>query len=421
MAEYKDIIRSNSIISLIKRTLNYVDTRLVDHGIRVAFSVFQMLKAKGETNQKYIRDVCFLSMMHDIGAYKTEEINRMVEFETNDVWDHSIYGYLFIKYYSPLKDLAPAILYHHLDYEKLIEIQDITEESKEIAQIIFLADRADIFFSETGRDRGQFNEYLGKRSGRQFSKDVIDLYLKSGISLSEKSESVRNSEFEELLDSTEFTRDETDSYIEMLIFTIDFRSYHTVCHTMTTTSISHTVAELLQLPAQVIREVTYGALLHDLGKIGVPVEILEFPGKLSPQAMNVMRTHVDMTEKILGDSVSEEVKQIALRHHEKLNGKGYPRGLTGDELNVAQRLVGVADIISALCGTRSYKEAFSDDKTIQIISGMSKNGLIDTPITTLIIDNFDYLMKKVKDETKSVLDSYVAIHEEYEDWKVKLL
>ena len=78
-------------------------------------------------------------------------------------------------------------------------------------------------------------------------------------------------------------------------------------------------------------------MLHDLGKIGIPSEILEFPGKLSPQAMNVMRTHVDLTEIILGDSVTRKVKDIALRHHEKLDGSGYPRGLKGMRSDGSQR------------------------------------------------------------------------------------
>lgn len=84
--------------------------------------------------------------------------------------------------------------------------------------------------------------------------------------------------------------------------------------------------------------------------------------------MTVMRTHVDMTEAIFGGEVDETVARIALRHHEKLDGSGYPRGLEAADLTVGERLVAVADIVSALSGTRSYKEAYSKDRVIRIYS-----------------------------------------------------
>ena len=93
----------------------------------------------------------------------------------------------------------------------------------------------------------------------------------------------------------------------MIIFAIDFRSRYTVIHTITTTSISKQLAVLFGFDEAKVDKVRQGALLHDLGKIGIPVEILEFPGKLSPQAMRIMRTHVDITEEIVGGEIEEEI------------------------------------------------------------------------------------------------------------------
>lgn len=139
-------------------------------------------------------------------------------------------------------------------------------------------------------------------------------------------------------------------------------------------------------------------MLHDLGKIGIPSEILEFPGKLSPQAMNVMRTHVDLTEIILGDSVTRKVKDIALRHHEKLDGSGYPRGLKGCDLTIPQRIVAIADIVSALTGTRSYKDSFPKEKTSSILNDMAERGLIDSVIVERIVENYDVIMGAVREK-----------------------
>ena len=81
----------------------------------------------------------------------------------------------------------------------------------------------------------------------------------------------------------------------MLIYIIDFRSRHTVTHTITTTNISYELGRRMNLDSDYLDKIVCGALLHDVGKVGVPVEILEYPGRLSPQAMNVMRKHVDIT------------------------------------------------------------------------------------------------------------------------------
>lgn len=94
--EAKAVVNSNNISGLIERTLNYVDPRLVDHGKRVASLVYGMLAVQKKYSAKDIQDICILAMLHDIGAYKTEEINRMAQFESEDIWEHSIYGYVFL-------------------------------------------------------------------------------------------------------------------------------------------------------------------------------------------------------------------------------------------------------------------------------------------------------------------------------------
>ena len=88
--------------------------------------------------------------------------------------------------------------------------------------------------------------------------------------------------------------------------------------------------------------------------------------------MNIMRTHVDITERILGGSVDSDVTRIALRHHEKVDGSGYPKGITGKDMTLDEEIVAVSDIASALLGTRSYKEAFSKERDSLNYSGNGK-------------------------------------------------
>ncbi len=127
--------------------------------------------------------------------------------------------------------------------------------------------------------------------------------------------------------------------------------------------------------------VVCGSMLHDLGKIGIRWKSWSITGKLSPQAMNIMRTHVDITEKIFGDVIEETVKCLASVITKSLDGSGYPRGLTAADLSTGERIVAIADIISALSGTRSYKTAFSKDRICSIITEMKDDGLDRAPIS----------------------------------------
>ncbi len=410
---YAEFINNKGILGIIRRSCNYVDPRLINHGYRVAGIVWRLLLEKGGYTSRQIRDICFLSMLHDIGAYKTDEISRMVQFETVNVNDHSVYGYLFIRYFSPLKELAPCILHHHTPWRRLLSVEDMGEDLKEIAQLINLADRIDIGLNYEGRSWEYCMDQIKSHCDWLYQPALAKLVLNPGFVITPEELKWDNENSWSYLLDMPYSQEDISAYLMMLVYTIDFRSQHTVTHTITTTSVSMEIARLLGLDERYIQQIVCGAVLHDLGKIGVPVEILEFPGRLSPQAMAVMRTHVDLTEKIFGGEIEETVAKIALRHHEKLDGSGYPRGLKGDELSVGERLVAVADIVSALTGTRSYKEAYAKERVVGILSNMKNQGLIDADIVDLLIEHYDTVMIKTREQTQPILERYEQIQAEY--------
>lgn len=405
------IINSSNISGMLQRTLNQVEPRLVDHGKRVAFLVSRMLDVQGDWGGRDKQDICFLSLLHDVGAYKTEEIEKMIQFESENIWGHSIYGYLFLYYLSPLQKWADAVLLHHVSAKKL---DGFTSQNKELAQILNLADRVDMFFCEYGAHREKLYAYLNEARGGRFLDPVVDLFFEAEKRYDLLERLDRGIGFQDVLEYVDMKMEEVDEYLKMMTFAIDFRSCHTVTHTITTTNISYLVAKLMGLNDEQVRHVYYGAMLHDLGKIGVPVEILEFPGRLSNQAMAIMRTHVDITEKILGGDVDEVTTRIALRHHEKLNGSGYPKKLCAEQLTMEERIVAVADIVSALLGTRSYKEAYSSDKVISIITQQAEQGLLDKDVVGTIVVHFEEILGEVRRLCSPILKIYNGLNSEYE-------
>lgn len=404
------IVNSGNIGGLIQRTLNRVDSRLVDHGIRVAYLTAKMLEVEGKRSPKERRDACFLALLHDVGAYKTEEINKLLQFETKDVWEHAIYGYLFLHHLSPIRDMAPAVLFHHCPWR---ELSAIDTPEKPMAQILSLADRVDVMMGEEKRRGVYLHDYLNRVRDIQFSSEAVELYLEAERRWNLRQVIAGPLELADFVPEAEMEPWEIDAYLKMLIYAIDFRSQHTVTHTITTTGISDELARRMDLNAEERLHVHYGAMLHDLGKIGIPVEILEYPGKLSAQAMDIMRTHVDITEEILDGAVDPITTNIALRHHEKLDGSGYPRGLGGEVLSMSERIVAVADMASALLGTRSYKEAFSKERALGILEKNVQAGLIDAGVVALLNSEFEDIVGCLQCQYTPVLDIYRNMDKKY--------
>lgn len=111
----------------------------------------------------------------------------------------------------------------------------------------------------------------------------------------------------------------------------------------------------------------YAAPMHDIGKISTPDNILKKPGALNPEEMTVMRLHCDAGAEIISQAQSDTplfnmAREIALGHHEKWDGSGYPKGLSGNEIAISSRIVAIADVFDALTSKRPYKEAWPLDK-----------------------------------------------------------
>lgn len=147
------------------------------------------------------------------------------------------------------------------------------------------------------------------------------------------------------------------------------------------------------LSDQQIEDISVAATVHDIGKSKIPRSILEFPGKLSPVEYDIVKKHTTLGARILEncqfDSVSPEIKKyaidIALYHHERYDGTGYPEGLQGKQIPLCAQVVALADAYDALTSDRSYKEAFSQDVAIQMISsGMC--GVFDEVLVECLIN-----------------------------------
>jgi HD-GYP domain-containing protein (c-di-GMP phosphodiesterase class II) len=152
---------------------------------------------------------------------------------------------------------------------------------------------------------------------------------------------------------------------------IDSKSPYTSGHSERETLFSDMIAERLAFTAEQRRWLKRAALLHDIGKLGVSNSILDKPGKLDADEWAAMQLHAAYTETILSRIAAFcDLAPVAGAHHERLDGKGYPHGLSGDEIVLETRIITTADIFDALTADRPYRAAMPVTKALAIMTDM---------------------------------------------------
>jgi putative two-component system response regulator len=166
-------------------------------------------------------------------------------------------------------------------------------------------------------------------------------------------------------------------------------------HIIRMSNYSQLIARRVGLNADACELMLLSAPLHDIGKIGTPDNILLKPGKLTPEEFEIMKQHTVIGEKILSNSASPILQagaRIAISHHEKFDGSGYPRGLKGQAIPLEGRIVAVADVFDALTSERPYKKAWDLDRATALLKE-SRGGHFDPDIVDAFFDVFDEVLE----------------------------
>jgi putative nucleotidyltransferase with HDIG domain len=241
------------------------------------------------------------------------------------------------------------------------------------SRIALLCQVADVFQMANGPEAAR--KEIQNRKGTWFDPELVAVFdhLSKGSLFWD---SLNGEDLQELIYEFEPAQHKTlvdDDYLDDIAAgfaeVVDSKSPFTSGHSNRVTLYADMIAEDLGFTYERRRWLKRAALLHDIGKLGVSNTILDKPAKLDAEEWVQMQRHAEYSEKILSRiSVFKDLAPIASAHHEKLNGKGYPKGLKGDEIAIESRILAVADIFDALTADRPYRAAMSIDRALAIMA-----------------------------------------------------
>lgn len=387
------------LIKIKKAILKNVDEEIISHGIETAYIACMIAEElKYDKEKMYYLSIC--SFLHDIGAYKTEELENIKQFEFVDIGKHSVYGYVLLNQNKNMKKIAPAVLYHHHSYKdknNYIEEIEIPEE----AFLIGLSDKISTVCNLLKYDKGKIYKFIYNMNTEVFNPDHVKI-LYDLVENKKLIENIISSNYENyLFDKMKDVSIDIEQLKEYLIFlpiSIDFFSFETALHTVCVSEITKKICEKLKICEKEKDKIELGAYLHDLGKVCTPKNILEKEGKLTNEEFEIMKKHVIYSREILEEArINEELISLACNHHEKLDGSGYPRGLNKNDLTLGDRIICVSDIFCALTEKRHYKEAFSKCEVLKILHEMVDLNHIDKNVVKIIELNYDEFINFVNE------------------------
>jgi putative nucleotidyltransferase with HDIG domain len=179
-----------------------------------------------------------------------------------------------------------------------------------------------------------------------------------------------------------------EAIIQAISATIETRDPYTAGHQRRVTQLAGVIARDMNLPSAQIAGIRVAGLLHDIGKICVPTEILNKPGQLSDVEMALIKAHPKVAYGILkGIEFEGPVADIVVQHHERLDGSGYPSGIKGDEILLEARILAVADVVEAMSSHRPYRPAVGMEKALAEIT-RGKGRLYDPVVVQVCLDIF---------------------------------
>ncbi|HZV81839.1 MAG TPA: HD domain-containing phosphohydrolase, partial [Geobacteraceae bacterium] len=347
---------------------------------------------------KQRNELALAGKLHDIGALASKERAKTMQFELHNPQRHAEMGWLLLRGFEPLAGVAELIRFHHVRCDAGESGYTVSPDVMIGSHILHLADRVAVLLRKSVNPLAQKKRICRQivaQSGGMFLPQVVNAFLK----LAEKeyfwldlcAPSLGSFLARRItLETIELDLHGLLTLSNIFAKIIDFRSPFTATHSSGVAASAAALARLAGCSERECEMMKVAGYFHDLGKLAVPPEILEKPGKLTPRQQEIVRCHPFYTYRTL-----ERIDDLATInswcsfHHESLDGKGYPFRLTQRSLPLGSRIMSVADVFTAITEDRPYREGMPADRAFAVLDEMVANSVLDGNVVNLLANNFD--------------------------------
>lgn len=388
----------NKFLISLSSALDFVEMDILGHATnhskRVAYISYKLGEKLGLKKEELF-DLVSLAILHDNGASKKflhDTINNRDNKRKSaleSLKEHCDIGEENISKYPLLTNAKNVIKYHHENYLGTGFYGLKGEDIPLMSQVIFLGDILENNFDlrKTNlQDRKKIINFLLEKKNILFSSRLIDAFIdisKHHSFWMDLQDEFINQVLEKIIPCyyIELNWEEIREITKVFSNIIDSKSRFTQKHSSGLAQKTSIMADYYDKDYEEKMKLMISADLHDIGKLAISNDIIDKPGRLTENEIDIIKNHTYYT-RISLDKIKrfEDITQWASNHHEKLDGTGYPYGLKETELDFNSRLLACLDIYQALTEERPYRNGLTHSESINILKNMSNDGLIDSKI-----------------------------------------
>lgn len=396
-----NIIRCNfrELLLCLSNAQDLISPLLDSHQQQVAYLSYRLAEQSGLSAQER-KEIFLAALVHDLGALSTNELLEITEREALTPYNHAFKSAALIEGFRPLRPVAKIVKFHHVPWSDGQGLNFNGETVPLYSHIIHLADyvctelnaKSNVISQLPGMLKG-----VGQHSGTRFTPSFVaalnKLSRKESIWLDLVSRNpVDMLPTQELFDHLSLEIEEIIDFAILFSRIIDFRSPFTASHSAGVAKVAESLAHLMGFSPIERKMMLIAGYLHDLGKLAIDNDILEKPNSLERDEFNAMRAHTYYTYVLL-DRIKQfdTIKIWAAYHHERLDGKGYPFHIDGENLPLGARVMAVADVFTAITEDRPYRKGMPTESATQVLNNMVDDGALDGNVVKAATDNFQFL------------------------------
>lgn len=387
-------------ITSLTSALDFVGIDEVHHGKRVALMGQGIARELGWDSAASC-DILYAGMLHDCGVSRHREHRQLTEtLEWEGAEEHCQRGEAFLLACPPLARFAPVVRWHHTRWEAL-QRSSIPTAVRLQANLIFLADRADVLLAPYVSGPALKNEILweypaiagrlNELSGSLFAPELVQAFGRAAeretfwlrMDPSYIADEIEDCCQEET--PVELNTADALSVAGLFARTVDAKSVYTLEHSTGVARIARYLAETSGIHGDHLDKIEIAALLHDIGKLRVPEEIIDKPGLITVEERAFVRRHSYDTGRILKKVFpGQPIADWASMHHENLIGTGYPDHLAAGRIPMEARLISVADIFHAFSQDRPYRDSMDAAHVMARLDEFGALGRLDSEMIELV-------------------------------------